>query len=472
MEGVRYLVLFLVSLAIAVDYFTRSNINVAIVSMALPLNATHEVSDVCPIPTSTANATDVKPTSSAPRYDWSMTAQGSILSSFGYSYLVMQIPAAKVSQAFGGKWVICAGLLGSGVINILTPFIASSQLILMASRLALGFFQGGILAAGYGILFSWFPIRQRSTAYAMMYFAGAIGTSSTSFLSGYLCDHGFAGGWPSVFYISGVLGLFSFVISVPLLSSKPSEHQWITQEELDIINEDKGGDVDGTDVSAKQPIPWLAILSSMAFWSVTYQCFAKNFAYSVAASELPTYLNQILHVNSTENGFLNSLIYISNFTSTPFFGPLSEYVISKNWISRTNVRKLFTSTMSTIMVTCFLTMPYFNCNMTAMIVLFVLAVWSMGMDSGGCTPTIGEMSNNFPSVVFAMYNTVVSATDFLAPMATAYLLTNGEHALYQWNLLFYLTAAVSLSGMLISLVFLKAERQSWDYVDSDNVGLL
>ncbi|KAI1307942.1 putative inorganic phosphate cotransporter [Halotydeus destructor] len=463
-SGVRYLILALVTLSTCVDYITRTNINVAIVSMTLPVNHSDvTVTDYCPVEVVTSNTTNTHTTGSAQKFDWSMSTQSEILGAFFYSYVAMQIPAAKVSQAFGGKWVICLGLLGSGVVNLATPLIAHGKIYLMASRLLLGVFQGGIFAAGYGILFAWFPKRQRSTGYALMYAGGNLGSILTTFLSGYLSDHGFAGGWPSVFYVSGIIGVVSAIITIPLMTSKPADHMWITQEELDYLHDDEE-ESKGSD-TIKPPIPWLGILTSLPFWVATYQGFVMYFAYGVVASELPTYLSTILHVNSTENGILNMLPYACTFLSTPFCGLISEFLIKKKVASRTNTRKCFILLYSLIIIACYTALPLFNCDKTVVVTLFTVVIWATGLDSAGTSPTVGEMTNNFPTIVFGLYNTVVVCSGFMAPMVTGYLLDSGPNALHQWNLLFYITAGALLSGMFLSLIFLKAERQPWDEVE-------
>lgn len=53
----------------------------------------------------------------------------------------MQVPAGRISEEFGGRWVVAVSLIGSGLVNILTPFLTFSVPLLTASRVVLGVLQ-------------------------------------------------------------------------------------------------------------------------------------------------------------------------------------------------------------------------------------------------------------------------------------------------------------------------------------------
>ena len=68
------------------------------------------------------------------------------------------------------------------------------------------------------------------------YWIGAqFGTVITLPLSGILCEHGFDGGWPTVFYVFGTLGVVWFAIWMPLTADSPSRHRKISKVEKDYI---------------------------------------------------------------------------------------------------------------------------------------------------------------------------------------------------------------------------------------------
>lgn len=63
----------------------------------------------------------------------------------------------------------------------------------------------------------------------------ALGTFLSMVLGGLLCRFGFGGGWPSVFYIFGGLGLTWCVLWIIFVSDEPSGNRWISTREKDYI---------------------------------------------------------------------------------------------------------------------------------------------------------------------------------------------------------------------------------------------
>ncbi|KAI1307899.1 putative inorganic phosphate cotransporter [Halotydeus destructor] len=397
--GVRYLILFLIMLAAMIDYVARLNINVTIVSMVKPLNRSIKSYQVCFVSEEEAEQTFSNMASPASRYDFTLSQQSAILGAFFYTYTVLQIPFGSISHAYGGKWVICLGLLGTSIINFLTPLLSGNYYTFLATRLAMGVCQAGMFPAGFGILYFWFPKREQSFAFALLSCGAIFGSILASSLSGYLCDYGFAGGWPSVFYVSGILAMIVFIVTSILLTSKPRGHWLISETELRLINQDKV-----PEAKNQPPVPWKAILSSAPFWAISIAYFAQGFGYYMASAELPTYMSQILRVDST---------------------------------------------------------------MQAVVVLFMLFGMFKGLDTGAFMPIVAEMSQEYASVVFAIVNTVASNASYAATAVAGLLLGSGGELLHRWNLLFYVTAVVLIIGLL-SVNLMDARRQSWDIAETLN----
>ena len=214
--SLRYIILALAVTSTCVDYLSRSNITMAIIAMVnnnqsidSSINSSNDDHhSTCPLPTSdrtkneTQNHHAMKPLP-GPKYDWNPKMQGIILGSFFYSFVLMQVPAGRMAEIFGGKWIVAVGLLGASIINLLTPLIAHSYIGIIISRISLGFLQGGIFPACYSIVYNWLPQSERSLGFALMDVGTNIGTIIATTMSGYLSEHGFAQGWPSTFYLSG-----------------------------------------------------------------------------------------------------------------------------------------------------------------------------------------------------------------------------------------------------------------------------
>ncbi|KAJ6627063.1 Sialin [Pseudolycoriella hygida] len=475
--SVRFVVLFVVVLSCAVDYITRVNINVAMVAMVKSHPHSHNVSaGSCPfeeisssdnssfpiIHDETHNVVNPNLT-----YDWSPKTQGIILGSFWYSYMCMQVPSGRMAEELGGKWIVAISLVGSAVINIITPFVAGSMTILVLSRIVLGVLQGGIFPACYAMLYKWMPQKERSFALANMDVGATLGSIVAASLTGYLSEHGFAGGWPSSFFVSGMIALVTFVIWMTCTHSIPEDHPSISDAELRYIQQTRGagknphGSASGR--SHAPPVPWVAMLTSPPVLAVIVSRFSLGWTFFTILTKLPAYLNDVLHVTPTENGLLNASLYTASILSSVMAGILSEKWIQEGFISRTKCRKFFASIASVGAALCLTAVPNAGCNKTFVMALFILANFCMGCCSGGDGPVPSELTTNFPATVFAIANMVSCSSGFVAPYVIGIILESNVGDLrYLWSLVFYMSAGLAVMGIIIFIIFGEATVQHWD----------
>ncbi|CAF2144537.1 unnamed protein product [Rotaria magnacalcarata] len=107
----RYLLSLLGFFGLLNAYVLRSNLPITIVAMTTP---TLEKSSI--------NTTTILPAA----YNWSTIAQGHILSSFYYGYVVAQIPAGFLATRFGGR-ILFGGSIGLlAFLSLFTPLCAQS----------------------------------------------------------------------------------------------------------------------------------------------------------------------------------------------------------------------------------------------------------------------------------------------------------------------------------------------------------
>lgn len=214
--GKRHLIAILCLCSTMMAYIGRINLSTAIVAMArdndiVSINKSESnefITDVCPDPDNIGNVSHQSPTldfqsSTAQRFDWNQKTQGVILGAFFYGYFALQIGSGRLAELFGPRILCSLGLFISGIINILTPLLSNHYGLLITSRIILGIFQATIFPSCYALTARWIPDHERSTINSMSFIGGNIGSILASSLAGYLSRHGFAGGWPSVFYVSG-----------------------------------------------------------------------------------------------------------------------------------------------------------------------------------------------------------------------------------------------------------------------------
>lgn len=228
----------------------------------------------------------------------------------------MQIPSGRLAEEFGGKWIVAISLIGSGFINLITPHVAYSVTLLTFSRIILGLMQGGIFPSCFAMLHKWMPVKERSIGFAFMDVGATIGSVIATTGSGFLSEHGFAGGWPSVFYCSGIISFLALFAWIPYVQSDPKDHPEVTKEELKYIY-DKGIDPEGNDHinnnGIRPRVPWKQILTSGPVIAVVISKFSLGWSYLMLLSKLPAYLHDVLHIAPTEVSPYNILLDVLQY---------------------------------------------------------------------------------------------------------------------------------------------------------------
>ena len=89
----------------------------------------------------------------------------------------------------------------------------------------------------------WIPLYERSRMSTFMYSGSQIGTVLTMPIAALLCDSEFFGGWPSVFYVFGSIGLIWCAIWFIVVHETPEIHPTIQRKELEMIIANRNNDL-------------------------------------------------------------------------------------------------------------------------------------------------------------------------------------------------------------------------------------
>lgn len=426
----------------------------------------------CEIPPEKLNRTEVQTHGS---YDWDSETQGIILGAFFYTYTALQIPSGRLAEVFGGKWIVAFSLLGSGILNLLTPHLTSSVLLMVASRLILGLLQCGLFPACFSIIFNWFPLKERSVAYAALEIGTMLGSVWAAGMAGYLAEHGFAGGWPSTFYVSGTIAVISFIIWTPFVTSSPENHKLMSVNEIKDIRRDSTltksveesieRKTSSKKKKKKRAVPWLAIFTNKAVLANVFSKFFLRWTFYTLVMKLPTYLHDVLHLSPTKNGIINASMYLVSIFPMLIVGYVSEQLIIRKYLSRTNCRKVFVSCAAFGSAICVACIPSFGCNSSAVIGLLLVGNLFQAFDGAGniCNP--GELSKHYATTIFAIVNMFNTSIGFIVPYLIGIILKAGKDSnpLHTWSLIFYLASGLSVFSGLIYITFGSGERQQFDY---------
>ncbi|XP_054162156.1 uncharacterized transporter slc-17.2-like [Oppia nitens] len=453
----------------------RSGLSVAIVSMAKYNSSAHkhDSDGQCWQPDSTGssqgNDSSVDAVIIRGEFDWSESLQGIILGSSFYMYLVTPTLSGRITERFGSKWVTLVSLTAPAVLYSLIPTVArTSVYLLIALLVIMGFFHGCIFASLFPLLANWFTPAERTIAVAALAAGQNFGNLFTFPLAGYLCDNGFAGGWPSVFYVISAAHIPWIVMwllcveDTPLLSNTCGFIK-CTDSELKYIYYNKGSFGSPNKSSSA---PWRHIFTSRCVWATIICKVCASWGYYLYQTKMPSYLDKVFGMSLLSNGLFNAGLSLSTGVTMVLGGPLSALVIKKfgHRLTKTRVRKLFESTALIGPAICLAIITVMGCNSAAVVSLLMTALFFYGFVTGGEFSIYGEFAPDFSGTIFGIAATLASIPAFIGPYAVGVILgdTPGERS--RWNVVFYITIAIYLIGAVGFEMLASAEPQHWGVI--------
>ncbi|KHN84163.1 putative transporter C38C10.2 [Toxocara canis] len=267
--------------------------------------------------------------------------QGSVLSAFFWGYFFSQVLGGYLSALIGGKIVIGVAMFTSAVLSLLSPIAANSHVyFFVAVRAALGFAQGTVFPAFHTFLARWAPPLERSVLVGLTLAGAQVGNVVVMPLSALLCKYGFAGGWPSIYYVLGTAGLIWSAIWFYFVSDTPAKNRQINPDERLYIEASLAGIMSRDADEKKRRIPWGAILTSMPVWAIYCGHFAADWGAYMMMMSLPLFMNDVLGFELTSLGFLSAVPYVANFVFINLGGIAGDKLRDSGVLSTVAVRRL------------------------------------------------------------------------------------------------------------------------------------
>lgn len=91
------------------------------------------------------------------------------------------------------------------------------------------------VSAVYAMWGNWAPVEERATLVGIVFTGNMFANAVVFPTSALLCRHGFAGGWPSVFYVFGIVGFLWCILWAVFVFETPETHPRIDPKEKKYI---------------------------------------------------------------------------------------------------------------------------------------------------------------------------------------------------------------------------------------------
>ncbi|XP_034255643.1 putative inorganic phosphate cotransporter isoform X2 [Thrips palmi] len=441
--GRRHLQVALLSLGLALAYSCRINLSVCIVAMTSR---------------NTTAATGF------PVYGWDQTQRGLVLSSFFWGYVVTQVPAGMLAQRFGPKQFLMAGVVGCSLLTILTPLAAAwgGWKLMCALRVGEGLFQGMIYPSTHTMIGRWIPPLERGRASALVFSGTSLGTVTTMAGVGLLAASSW--GWPSGFHVPGALGLVWGALWLWLAADSPATCSAISERERNYIEASLGASSSG---EKRHSVPWIAIMTSLPFWSLIVTHLCQNFGHWILLTQMPNYMKNVLHFDIKQNGLNSALPYLCLLFASFLVGYLAQVVNERRILSLTASRKVFNSMAHWGAGTALTLLAFLDVTHDQAVALLTVAVALESGTLAGYIVNHVDLSPNFGGAMMGVTNSIANTMGIIAPIFVSQIVGDAEtHSQEEivrgWSTVFLFAASCYFSGNLFFVLAGSAEVQSWN----------
>ncbi|KAL3281330.1 hypothetical protein HHI36_004539 [Cryptolaemus montrouzieri] len=451
----RYVVATMAFFGFFTIYALRVNLSIAIVAMTENKTVVYENGTV----------------TLEQEFPWDSVVQGYILSSFFYGYITTQLVGGWFAMRMGGKKLYGLGVAATAVLTLMTPLAANMGMFaLIFLRILEGVFEGVTYPCIHAVWSHWAPPLERSRL-ATLAFTGSYAGTVVSMPACAILAELF--GWPSIFYVFGIFGLFWYSLWVVLIAEKPSEDPLISDEELRYITQSLG---DTNEKNIKYP--WRSIVTSMPVWSIVVAHFSENWGFYTLLTQLPKYMKDILDFDLAKTGFMAALPYLAMSITLALSGQLADWFLVRGILNVTQVRKFF-NCGAFIAQTVFMMGTAYATSTTVSVICLIMAVGLGAFAWAGFSVNHLDIAPQHASVLMGIGNTFATLPGIVSPILSGYVVTTPTKG--EWQIVFFVTAGIYLFGCLFYWTFASGELQDWakesetlktrSAVNADNKGM-
>ncbi|MCT4709085.1 MFS transporter [Enterobacteriaceae bacterium H11S18] len=371
--------------------------------------------------------------------------QGIILSSFFWSYALLQIPGGWLTDKLGPHKMITGSTLFWGGFQALAA-VATGGISLLLTRLALGAAESPLFPAAAKLNSIWLSFHERGRGAVITDCGGPLGAA----VGGLIIAHMIAqlGSWRLVFAIAGGVTILLSWVAWRYLHDDPRKHPGVNTAELTHINAPSPQDdtVEETDpegrvyrfgASGRLLTP---ILCGRACWAMIY------FGLLTWG---PNYLSHAKGLDLISIGNATFFIFMSAMAGSLSGGFLMDYFV-KSGFNQQRILKFLLTFSGTCTLVAFLTLQSITSAMAAVVVLSIAAFFLMWGSLYWSIPPL-LVTKSKVGIVGGVMNMAGSTGGICVPIIVGLLLqTTGN---YDFVLYFFAFCAVgyTLGNVFISL---------------------
>ncbi len=276
-SSVRWKIFLMMLFLIAINYIDRASL-----SVAMPLIAKE--------------------------FDLSPTMQGLILSSFFWTYALMQVPGGMLADKYKPRIVIACATVFWGAFQALAA-VCTSATTLLLTRLGLGAAEAPIYPAGGKLNAIWMTQNERGRGATLLDGGAPLGAALGAIIITWLIAA--LGSWRLAFVVAGVGTVIAGALAWWYIRNAPREHAGVNELEARYIEEAQANEhrAEPANLSGRS----LDFFKYRSVWcmAIGWMCF--NTVFYGLLTWMPNYLNKVHGFDIKAMGGASFIIFFCGF---------------------------------------------------------------------------------------------------------------------------------------------------------------
>jgi sugar phosphate permease len=386
----------------------------------------------------------------------SNTEAGALASIFLLAYSIAQLPSGFTYARFGIPRVFSIAMLATSAFTGLIG-TSASLFMLKVYRFGLGLAEGPLPIGITSTINNWFPAREKGTMTGIFLAAAKFGPVLVPPVCAAIIQ---MLGWRYIFYIFALPGVVLSVVWYLMVTNRPSESRFCSEEEVEYISDSHNSTVQTARKSRKQSLQWLdrlirtrkvAVLEStgqvLRSWNILGTALGYFFMtaiVNVLLAWIPTYLISVKHYSITNMGLVAAAPWVGAVIGNLLGGLFTDRIIDKRRKPAMLISAFFTSIMMVLLI---------NSPADPFLYGVLLLITGVLLNIGYSTYMVypmGMTSKAVYPIASALVNTLGQLGGACAPLIAGFLLDN-----YSWNYVFMFLAACSVLCFITLLTIIE-----------------
>ncbi|CAG2139352.1 putative sulfoacetate transporter SauU [Cupriavidus campinensis] len=255
----------------------------------------------------------------AKEFDLSPTMQGLILSSFFWTYALMQVPGGMLADKYKPRIVIACATVFWGAFQALAA-VCTSATTLMLTRLGLGAAEAPIYPAGGKLNAIWMTQNERGRGATLLDGGAPLGAALGAIIITWLIAA--LDSWRLAFVVAGVGTVIAGAVAWWYIRNSPRQHAGVNELEARYIEEAQASEhrAEPANLSGRS----LDFFKYRSVWcmAIGWMCF--NTVFYGLLTWMPNYLNKVHGFDIKAMGGASFIIFFSGFVGELIGGWIAD----------------------------------------------------------------------------------------------------------------------------------------------------